>query len=192
MLLTSLDLSVDAHVDLLIVYTFIVTRKVQVDSPEAPRRLDPRSPAASDPDTATRLRTVVARLSRRLRRNAAGELTLTQLSALGTLYRRGPLRLNELARREGISASTISRLVDSLEQSGALVERSPDPTDARASQVAITAEGSAVLEDLRRNGTRLIDRALHSLDSSERAALHAALPALEKLVEWVEADDPDE
>jgi DNA-binding MarR family transcriptional regulator len=146
---------------------------------------------AIDADIATRLRTAVARLSRRLRRaTAVGELTLTQLSALGTLYRTGPLRLNELARREGISASTISRLVDSLEQSGALVERSPDPADARASQVAITAEGSAVLEDLRRNGTRLIDRALHALDSSERAAIHAALPALEKLVEWVEADDP--
>jgi hypothetical protein len=40
-----------------------------------------------------------------------------------------------------------------------------------------------VLEDLRRNGTRLIDQALHSLDASERAAVYGALPALEKLVE---------
>jgi DNA-binding MarR family transcriptional regulator len=134
---------------------------------------------------------VVARLNRRLRRAVVGELSLTQLSALVTLQKTGPLRLNELARREGISASTTSKLVDGLEQVGALVERSPDASDARASRIVITTEGIAVLEDLRRNGTLLIDRALHSLDTSQRAAVVAALPALEKLVEWVETNDPD-
>jgi DNA-binding MarR family transcriptional regulator len=137
---------------------------------------------------AARLRTVVVRLIRRLRRGGAGALTLTQISALATLQRTGPLRLNELAGREGISASTMSRLVDSLEHGGALAKRSLDAIDSRASQVAITAKGVALLEDLQRNGTLLIDRALHSLNASERASVYAALPALEKLVEWVEAE----
>jgi hypothetical protein len=55
---------------------------------------------------------------------------------------------------------------------------------------AITAAGTGVLEDLRRNGARLIDRALRALDASDRAALVTALPALERLVGWIEADDP--
>jgi DNA-binding MarR family transcriptional regulator len=134
---------------------------------------------------------VTGRLTRRLRQNAAGELTLTQLSALATLYRTGPIRLNELASREGISASTISKLVDALER-GALVERSPEVGDGRASRVALTATGTAVLEDLRRNGARLIDRALRALGAADRAAIRAALPALERLVDRVEADEPGE
>jgi DNA-binding MarR family transcriptional regulator len=148
------------------------------------------APAALDVlsiDTASRLRSVVARLTRRLKRTAAGELSLTQLSALVTIYRDGPLRLNELAAREGVSASTISRLLDTLERAGSLVKRSPDAGDARAAQVAVTARGIRVLEDLRRNRTRLIDAALGALDDDDRAAIHAALPALETLVALVEA-----
>jgi DNA-binding MarR family transcriptional regulator len=145
--------------------------------------------SASTAASAARLRAATARLTRRLRQSATGELTLTQLSALGTLQASGPIRLNELASREGISASTISKLIDVLERD-AFVERSPDAGDGRASRVAITAAGIAVLEDLRRNGARLIDRALGALDASDRMALTAALPALERLVGWVEADDP--
>ena len=163
-----------------------------------PRKLDaqssssgvrPVAAATSTAASAARLRAATARLTRRLRQSAAGELTLTQLSALGTLQASGPIRLNELASREGISASTISKLIDVLERD-AFVERSPDAGDGRASRVAITAAGIAVLEDLRRNGARLIDRALGALDASDRMALTAALPALERLVGWVEADDP--
>jgi DNA-binding MarR family transcriptional regulator len=145
--------------------------------------------SASTAASAARLRAATARLTRRLRQSATGELTLTQLSALGTLQASGPIRLNELASREGISASTISKLIDVLERD-AFVERSPDAGDGRASRVAITAAGIAVLEDLRRNGALLIDRALGALDASDRMALTAALPALERLVGWVEADDP--
>ena len=149
----------------------------------------PASATASTAASAARLRAATARLTRRLRQSAAGELALTQLSALGTLQTTGPIRLNELASREGISASTISKLIDALERN-ALVERSPDAGDGRASRVAITAAGTAVLEDLRRNGARLIDRALRALDASDRVALTSALPALERLVGWVDANDP--
>jgi DNA-binding MarR family transcriptional regulator len=147
------------------------------------------SAAPSTAASAARLRAATARLTRRLRQSAAGELTLTQLSALGTLQSAGPIRLNELANREGISASTISKLIDVLERN-AFVERSPDAGDGRASKVAITAAGIAVLDDLRRNGARLIDHALRALDDSDREAITSALPALERLVGWVEADDP--
>ena len=138
-----------------------------------------------DREAAARLRMVVARLSRRLRRPGLGELTQSQLSALVTIQQLMPVRLGDLALREGVSASTLSRVVDQLEGSG-MVERSRDPSDARSSQLSITPEGASFLDDLRRNGTDIVDRALGSLATPERDALHKALPALERLAELTE------
>jgi DNA-binding transcriptional ArsR family regulator len=79
-----------------------------------------------------RLRVAIARLSRRLRRHELAGLTPTQLSALATVDRAGPLRLGDLAAAEGIAPSTLTRLVTALEERG-YVERCPVPGDARAS-----------------------------------------------------------
>jgi DNA-binding MarR family transcriptional regulator len=140
---------------------------------------------AVDRETAARLRMAVARLSRRLRRPGLGELTQSQLSALATIQRDMPLRLGDLATREGVSVSTLSRVVDRLEGFG-MVVRARDPGDARSSHLSVTLEGSAFLEDLRRNGTTLVHGALQSLSPPERAALLTALPALEKLADMTE------
>src|ERR1700745_3933060 len=85
----------------------------------------------------TRLRVAIARLSRRLRRHELAGLTPTQLAALSTVERSGPLRLGDLAAAEGIAPSTLTRLVAVLEEAG-YVTRRPDPSDARASTIAIT------------------------------------------------------
>ena len=53
----------------------------------------------------TRLRVAIARLSRRLRRHELAGLTPTQLAALSTVERSGPLRLGDLAAAEGIAPS---------------------------------------------------------------------------------------
>jgi DNA-binding MarR family transcriptional regulator len=143
-------------------------------------------PVAIDRETAARLRMAVARLSRRLRRPGLGELTQSQLSALVTIQQYMPLRLGDLATREGVSASTLSRVVDRLEAFG-MVVRTPDPCDARSSHLSVTPDGSAFLEDLRRNGTTLVHCALQSLSPPERTALLTALPALEKLADMTEA-----
>src|SRR5690242_20905779 len=85
----------------------------------------------------TRLRVAIARLSRRLRRHELAGLTPTQLAALSTVERSGPLRLGDLAAAEGIAPSTLTRLVTVLEEAD-YVTRQPDPSDARASTIAIT------------------------------------------------------
>jgi DNA-binding MarR family transcriptional regulator len=128
----------------------------------------------------TRLRVAIARLSRRLRRHELAGLTPTQLAALSTVERSGPLRLGDLAAAEGIAPSTLTRLVAVLEELG-YVRRNADPKDARASTLAITPEGHETLERLRAEGTALLMQSLMLLTPEQRAALAGAVPALEQL-----------
>ena len=130
----------------------------------------------------TRLRVAIARLSRRLRRHELAGLTPTQLAALSTVERSGPLRLGDLAAAEGIAPSTLTRLVAVLEELG-YVQRYADPKDARASTLAITPTGHETLERLREEGTVLLTHSLMLLTAEQRAALATALPALEQLSE---------
>lgn len=128
----------------------------------------------------TRLRVAIARLSRRLRRHELAGLTPTQLAALSTVERSGPLRLGDLAAAEGIAPSTLTRLVAVLEELG-YVQRCADPKDARASTLAITPLGHETLERLRAEGTALLTQSLLLLSTDQRSALAAALPVLEQL-----------
>ena len=139
----------------------------------------PQPLAATD---VARLRVVIARLSRWLRRHELAGLTPTQLSALATVDRIGPLRLGDLAAAEGIAPSTLTRLVTVLEERG-YVERCPVPGDARASTLTITPAGHEVLERIREQSTILLAGRLRTLTDDQRVALAAALPALEQLAE---------
>ena len=135
----------------------------------------------------TRLRVALARLSRRLRRHELAGLTPTQLAALSTVERSGPLRLGDLAAAEGIAPSTLTRLVAVLEDLG-YVRRDADPRDARASMLAITVLGHDTLERLREEGTAMLTQWLMLLSPEMRTALAEALPALEQLADPDPAD----
>src|SRR5215468_11032141 len=141
----------------------------------------PAAPAGPAID-APRLRVAIARLSRWLRRHELAGLTPTQLSALATVDRIGPLRLGDLAAAEGIAPSTLTRLVTVLEERG-YVERCPVPGDARASTLAIAPAGHAALELIREQSTILLADRLATLTAEQRSALAVALPALEQLAD---------
>jgi DNA-binding MarR family transcriptional regulator len=130
----------------------------------------------------TRLRVALARLSRRLRRHELAGLTPTQLAALSTIGKTGPMRLGDLAAAEGIAPSTLTRLVTALEDSG-YVRRCADPSDARASTLTITAHGQEALERIRAENTLMLTASLELLTPEQRSALAAALPVLEQLAE---------
>jgi DNA-binding MarR family transcriptional regulator len=129
-----------------------------------------------------RLRVALARLSRRLRRHELAGLTPTQLAALSTVEQAGPLRLGDLAAMEGIAPSTLTRLVTALEDSG-YVRRCADPSDARASTLAITQHGHETLERIRSEATMVLAESLRSLTPTQRVELASALPVLEQLAE---------
>ena len=135
----------------------------------------------------TRLRAVLARLSRRLRRHELAGLTPTQLAALATVERAGPLRLGDLAAAEGIAPSTLTRLVTALEESGH-VRRCTDPNDARVSTLAITPHGLDALQRIRTESTLALAASLRLLTPEQQRVLGAALPVLEQLAEADPAD----
>lgn len=130
---------------------------------------------------ATELRVVMSRLGRQTRVSSTG-LTPSQLSALTSLDEGGPLRLNELATREGVAAPTMSRGVDILEQSQ-LVRRRRDPDDARSSFIELTDRGRALLTTAIDQRTALLAARLGELAPAQLAGLKTALPALRQLVE---------
>ena len=135
------------------------------------------------PSLADRLRVSVGRLARRLRQQSAeDDLTLSQASVLATLERHGPLAMSEVAAHERISKPSATGIVGRLVDKG-LVERAPDPDDARSSIVAITPEGLRLLNRRRRQRTEYLARRIDALDAGDRAVLERAVPLLEKIVE---------
>jgi len=138
--------------------------------------------AAPDIDVA-RLRVAVLRLSRNLRKHDLVDLTPTQLSALATVARDGPMRLGDLAAAERVAPSTLTRLVSALEERG-YVERGIVPSDARACMLSVTSSGTVVLDRIRHDTTSLLTETLRVLPPDQLAALAAALPALEHLSEF--------
>jgi DNA-binding MarR family transcriptional regulator len=132
---------------------------------------------------AERLRRVVARLGRALRlTHVDASLSPSQREVLNSIVRRGPLRLSELAAEEGLNPTMLSRIVGHLE-AAKLVIRTPDAQDARVVHLAVTAEGSALHDEIKRERTEALMFALDQLTKDERQAVLAALPALERLDE---------
>ncbi|MGE9552065.1 MarR family winged helix-turn-helix transcriptional regulator [Erwinia amylovora] len=83
------------------------------------------------PETAADLRDVIGRLRRRLREQAPpGDLTWSQISALGHLYRMGAATVTELAQLEGMRPQSMGAIVSALENAG-LLDALPDPADGR-------------------------------------------------------------
>jgi DNA-binding MarR family transcriptional regulator len=144
----------------------------------------PASPVGGPGDLplidAARLRLAIGRLSRTLRRHQLAGLTPTQVAALATVDRTGPLRLSDLAAAEGIAPSTLTRLVAALEERD-YVQRRAVAGDARASELAVTALGRDVLARIRQESTTALAGSLALLEPDQIAALAAALPALEQL-----------
>ncbi|HET8559980.1 MAG TPA: MarR family transcriptional regulator [Marmoricola sp.] len=129
------------------------------------------------------LRTVINRLSFHLRSPAMESgITPTRLSTLVALERSGPLRPGELAGWLGITAASMSRLCDALEDSG-LVRRTPDPGDQRATLLSLTDHGAAELGRIRKAGTAELVGDLAELSAAEREALARALPVLVRLAD---------
>jgi DNA-binding MarR family transcriptional regulator len=127
---------------------------------------------------ADQLHSASIHLLRGVRRvDAQSGLPPAQLSALSVIVFGGPLSLGALAAAEQVRPPTMTRIVDALEAAG-LATRRPDPADARAVLIAATRTGRRLLAEGRRRRVEALAERLRALDDEERAALHAAAPAL--------------
>jgi DNA-binding MarR family transcriptional regulator len=132
-------------------------------------------------DDVAALQDVSLRLTRKLRKRSETELTMSQVSALSTIQRNGPLRVGELARSEQISKSSVTRLVARLEETGYL-ERRADPADGRSFVVVITDHGHDLLAAARQRANEFLALQVGRLSEGDRRSIMAALPSLERLI----------
>jgi len=133
-------------------------------------------------ELAPRLRWAITRMARRLRQEAGTDLGPSQVAALATVERHGPLSPSELADLERIKRPTATRIVRHLETAG-LVERVKDPEDGRASILSATPDARELLKRLRARKTAYLARRLAAMDAEDRRTLEKAAELLEGMLE---------
>jgi DNA-binding MarR family transcriptional regulator len=137
-------------------------------------------------EVAGRLHHAAIQLLRRLRRSdAALGLTPARASALSVLVFGGPLRLGALARAEGVSNPTMSRIVSALVAAG-LARRTLDRDDARAALLRATAKGRRLLLRGRELRLAALFDLLRRLPDQDLRTLGAATAILERLAATAE------
>jgi DNA-binding MarR family transcriptional regulator len=124
----------------------------------------------------------IERLTTWSRRQTPLVVSSTTITTLDTLQRCGPLRISDLARREGVSQPGMTSLVNRLEAAGR-AKRITDRSDGRATLVRITDAGRGVLAERRAARSKVLQDRLRELSPEHRDALMAAAPAMAALTE---------
>lgn len=134
-------------------------------------------------ELAAQLRPSLLRLTRIVRNQRVDmSVTLTQLSAMGTLKKHGPMSAGELATCERVQPPSMTKVLASLEERG-LVRRDTHPSDRRQVIVAITDEGLALLDSERRSRDAWLSQRPSGLSAEERALIRKVIPVLDKLAD---------
>lgn len=132
-------------------------------------------------EQSSELRIATFRLARRLRAEKAdGELSDAHFSVLAGLYSHGQETLSALAEREGVSAPSMNRTVNCLEEWG-YVERVADESDRRKVIVTLTEAGRANVNDTVKKRDRWLHQQVRSLSPEDRATLFAASDLMRRL-----------
>jgi DNA-binding MarR family transcriptional regulator len=85
--------------------------------------------------------------------------------------------LSKLCEQMLADNSNLTRLVDRLEGRG-LVRRAADPRDRRVTLVQLTAEGKALIDEMRPRHAEYVERRMSHLSAEQLAALHDAMQTL--------------
>ncbi|WAL69991.1 MarR family transcriptional regulator [Amycolatopsis cynarae] len=130
---------------------------------------------------AGRLRLAVVRLNRRLRAQRTDQnVSLTQIAALSTLHKCGPLTPGKLAAKEGVQPPSMTRVIAALEEMG-YVRRGPHPTDGRQSIVTLTESGLKFIDETVSAREAWLDRKLAELSGDEREILARAAEIIDRM-----------
>jgi DNA-binding MarR family transcriptional regulator len=134
-----------------------------------------------DHELVAALRVGVMRLARRLRNERSGsDLSLTHLSALGTLDRYGDLTIGELAAIENVKPPSMTRTINCLQDAG-LVTRAAHESDGRQVIVGLTDHARAVLDEDRRRRDAWLAVHLSDLAPADLDLLRSVAPLLDRM-----------
>jgi DNA-binding MarR family transcriptional regulator len=136
-----------------------------------------------DSQLASDLSLAVMRLARQLRfRRPQSPVSLSQLSALATLAKEGPMTPGALAIRERVRPPSMTRVIASLADLG-FVDRVAHPDDGRQVLVSVSAAGTELLEAERQASREWLAQRLESLASEERDTLRTAAALILAIVD---------
>jgi len=106
-------------------------------------------------------------------------LSAAEINALANLGEGGTLSIRQLSERTGTRASTLTSLLDRLENRGYLA-RELDPADRRSFRLPLTAAGQAAAAQVLAAIADLERNALSRLDATQLAGYHAVITALQE------------
>lgn len=115
------------------------------------------------------------------------EITFTQAQVLRAL-RNGPQTLGRLGHANGLSATSVTRIVDRLERRG-LVSRRRESEDRRLVQVHLEAAGESLLGEIKVVRGSDVHRAVEAMTGDERRQLTVSLRRLVELARAERAAD---
>src|SRR2546425_5162979 len=132
-------------------------------------------------ELSSQLRPSLLRLTRMVRNQRVDtSVSLTHISALGTLRKSGPMSAGDLAACERVQPPSMTKVIAYLEERG-LVRREPHPSDKRSAIIAITEQGLDLLNSERRSRDLWLTQRLSRLTPDERALVRSVIPVLDKL-----------
>jgi DNA-binding MarR family transcriptional regulator len=138
-----------------------------------------------DIEVAAALRTVIHRLVKLLRRETHGEgqLSLTERSVMGSLYRNADLPPSTLAQQEKVSTQSMSQIVNHLYELE-LINKTPSGEDKRMVLLSLTPKGRAYVEDARQRKQEWLAHALQQhVSAGEEDVLMEAMKILTRIID---------
>lgn len=132
---------------------------------------------------ASDLSLAVVRLARQLRfRRPDSPVSLSQLSALASLAKEGPMTPGALAARERVRPPSMTRVIASLADLG-FVNRAAHPDDGRQVLVSASQSGLELIEAERRASREWLQQRLAELTADERETLLQAADLMSAIVD---------
>ncbi len=128
----------------------------------------------------SQLLSAIARLNRWANRTAGVTESVAAARLLAVIEELGETRIGDLAKADNCSQPTVTTQVARLHDAG-WVAKQPDPDDARAVRVSLTANGRAHLAATRAARAEAVRPRLEQLDQRQLDTLADAIEILEQL-----------
>jgi len=140
----------------------------------------------NDHQYVSELRTAVARLGKKLRKESetSQHLSLTERSTLVLLSQHTALLPSELASMEKITNQSMSQILNHLLQLGYIL-RTASETDKRKVNISLTQVGENILKQVRSERDQWLSKAIeHTCTHEEKELLKQVIAPLTKIIDF--------